>query len=198
MLSKMESGLVVLAGAFIVVLLLAAGAGAAEEDPAPQAEHPFYLDSGDIVEVSVWRDETLNREVLVRPDGNISFPLIGEVRARGLSVEELRQAIQEKIIEFIPDTTVTVMLVQLGSPRIYVLGKVNKPGMYIMQGRTTVVQALALAGGVTPFAGERSIRIIRVRGDKQVEIPFNYVKLRHGDDLEQNIFLEPGDTIIVP
>ncbi|WP_027182955.1 polysaccharide biosynthesis/export family protein [Desulfovibrio inopinatus] len=158
----------------------------------------FHLGGGDVLEVSVWNDEALNREVLVRPDGYISFPLIGDVVAKGRTIEDVRAEIEKRIREFIPDTTVTVMLLKLTSPQVYVVGKVNSPGMYLMQGPTRVMQALAWAGGPTAYASQSSIRILRSENGAQEVFRFDYDDVKSGDDLEQNILLHPGDTIVVP
>ena len=166
------------------------------------ADSIFPLGPGDVLEVSAWKDEALSRKVLVRPDGYISFPLIGDVQAQGLSVEELRLQIETKVQEFVPDVAVTVILLEANSSRLYVVGKVNKPGVFLMMGETTVVQALAWAGGPATFAATDSIRIIRRAGGKQQVIGFDYDDLADASlddvDLSSNIVLHPGDTIIVP
>jgi polysaccharide export outer membrane protein len=158
----------------------------------------FYLGPGDILEVSVWKDEALSRQVVVRPDGNISFPLIGDVVARGRTVDQLRAAVEGKIKAFVPDAPVNVMVVQVGSPKVYVVGKVAKPGLYIMGEPLRVMQVLAMAGGMTPFAKKDDIIIIRKDNGGQKVFPFNYSQVAEGKDLGQNIRLEPGDTVVVP
>jgi polysaccharide export outer membrane protein len=158
----------------------------------------FCLGPGDVLEVSVWKDEALTRQVIVRPDGKISFPLIGDVLAQGRTVDELRQSIEAEIKVFVPDAPVNVMIVQVGSPKVYVVGKVAKPGLYIMGEPLRVMQVLAMAGGTTPFAKKDDIIIIRKEGDHQKIFEFNYSKVAEGKDLDQNIRLEPGDTVVVP
>jgi polysaccharide export outer membrane protein len=158
----------------------------------------FALGPEDILEISVWKDEALTKQVVVRPDGWISFPLIGDIQAAGRTVEELRQEIQTRIKTYVPDAPVTVMVMKVGSPKVYVVGKVAKPGVYIMGEPMRVMQVLAVAGGATPFADKNSILIIREENNKQVVYKFNYDKVSKGKELEQNINLKPGDTVVVP
>ena len=158
----------------------------------------FALGPEDILEISVWKDEALTKQVVVRPDGWISFPLIGDIKAVGRTVEELRQEIQTRIKSYIPDAPVTVMVIKVGSPKVYVVGKVAKPGVYIMGEPMRVMQVLAMAGGATPFADKNSILIIREENSKQRIYNFDYNKVANGKELEQNISLRPGDTIVVP
>ena len=159
---------------------------------------PFCLGPEDVLEISVWKDEALTRKVLVRPDGKISFPLIGDIQAQGRTVEELRQAMNNKMMAFVPDAPVSVMLVLVGSPKIYVVGKVVKPGVYIMGTTLRVMQALAMAGGATPFANKDDILIIRQENGRQKTFKFNYNKVADGKKLVQNICLKRGDTVVVP
>ncbi|CCH50112.1 polysaccharide biosynthesis/export family protein [Pseudodesulfovibrio piezophilus] len=160
----------------------------------------FRLGAGDILEVSVWGDEALTRpNVIIRPDGMVSFPLVGDMKAAGKTVEALRKEFEKRIKEYVSDAPVTIMLQQLGSPQVYVVGKVNRPGVYLMSGQITVLQALALAGGMTPYAESDDILVVRIgKEGKQTYLPFNYVKAVSGDGLEQNIPLLPGDTVLIP
>ncbi len=181
---------------FFVVLGFGNGSPLFGEESAKQAE--FYLGPGDVLEVSVWKDEALSRQVVVRPDGNISFPLIGDVQAQGRTVDELRKAVEDKIKGFVPDAPVNVMVMEVGSPKVYVVGKVGKPGVYIMGEPMRVMQVLAMAGGMTTFAQADDIIIIRNENEGQKVFEFNYSKVAAGKDLEQNIRLRPGDTVVVP
>ena len=164
------------------------------------ARSGFRLGPEDVLELSVWKDEALRKQVVVRPDGKISFPLIGDVVAEGRTVDELRQAVEDKIKAFVPDAPVTVMVVQVASPKVYVVGKVAKPGVYIMGKSLTVMQVLAMAGGTTPFADKDDILIIRKEHGQQKSfgLKFDYSKVAEGKDLSQNISLKPGDTVVVP
>ena len=177
---------------------LAGSVQGAEETRAAPRTSQFRLGPEDVLEISVWRDEALTKQVVVRPDGMISFPLIGDILAKGQTVEELRQAVEKEIKAFVPDAPVTVMLLQLGSPKIYVVGKVAKPGVYLMGHNLTVLQALAMAGGMTPFADKDDILILRKENGQQKTMKFNYGRVSAGKELEQNIVLRARDTIVVP
>jgi len=159
----------------------------------------YELRPGDVVAVSVWQEPGLEQLVLVRPDGGISFPLAGDLRADGLTVEGLAEAITSRLTRYIPEPVVTVTLQEIPGNRVYVIGRVNSPGDYAIVARdVSVMQALAMAGGLTPFADEKNIRVLRREGGEQRAIPFNYKKVRRGEELGQNIALQAGDVIIVP
>jgi polysaccharide export outer membrane protein len=162
------------------------------------AESGYGLQPGDVVRVSVWREETLDQGVLVRPDGGISFPLAGEVDAEGKTVTELTDEIARRLAEFIPNPVVTVSLQENDGNRIYVTGRVNQPGVFLVNRPVDVMQALSMAGGLTPFADKDAIKVLRRRGDTQIAIPFNYKLAQKGQGLQQNILLQPGDTLVVP
>ena len=188
---------------FLVVLLiminLFAGLSYGSEDAGhvvPGSQ--FYLGPEDELEISVWKDETLTRQVVVRPDGKISFPLIGDILATGRTVGELQQEIKKKIGVYVPDAPVTVLLLTVNSTKIYVVGKVHKPGVYVMGTTLRIMQVLAMAGGMTTFADEDDILIIREENGKQRFIEFDYGRVAGGKDLEKNIRLKSGDTVVVP
>ncbi len=182
----------------LVVLFLVFSGGAGVLLCEAQTGAPFNLGPGDRLEISVWKDEALSRQVVVRPDGKISFPLIGDVVAQGRTVDQLRQAVEAKIKVFVPDAPVNVMVIEVGSPKVYVVGKVGRPGLYIMGETLRVMQVLAMAGGTTTFAKKDEILIIRTQNGAQKVFAFNYSEVADGKDLEQNIRLEPGDTVVVP
>src|SRR5215470_656265 len=152
----------------------------------------------DTLEISVWREDTLKKEVLVRPDGGMSYPLIGDVQAAGKTVHEIREEITKRLERFIPDAVVSVAVLKVGSQRIYVIGRVNKPGEYPIGRYVDVLQALSMAGGLTPFADSNDIRVMRREGDRQVVLPFEYARVVRGQKLEQNIQLRGGDVVVVP
>lgn len=158
----------------------------------------YVLGPDDVLEISVWKDDTLNKEVVVRPDGKISFPLIGDIEAKGKTVEELRKDIEKKIQVFVPDTPVSIVVKTVRSPKVYVVGQINTPGIYIMVEKLRVMQALSMAGGTTAFADKNDILIIRNQNGHQKTFKFNYTQVAKGKHLDQNIILEPGDTIVVP
>ena len=162
-----------------------------------QAE--FYrVGPGDVLEVSVWRDETLSRELIVPPDGLLSFPLIGDVNVAGMSVAQIRDAIRKKLSEYVPDASVTVILKTINSLTAYVIGQVKNPGSFAINMETRVMHLLAMAQGLTPFASEKEIHVLRHMKDKIEKIPFNYRDVLRGDNLEQNILLRSGDVVVVP
>jgi len=159
----------------------------------------FYLiGPEDVLEISVWKDPELTKQVIVRPDGRISFPLIGEVEAGGHTVKSLEDKLKKKISEYIPDAMLTVMVIQVNSIKIYVTGKVARPGEYRIGRAINVMQALSLAGGLSAFADANSILILKSEKGSQNKIPFNYKEVKKGKKLEQNIILETGDVIVVP
>jgi polysaccharide export outer membrane protein len=162
------------------------------------ADPGYRLGAEDVMLISVWKDEQLTREVVVRPDGMFSFPLVGDIQAEDRTVEEIRTDLVKRLVKYIPNPNVSVAVMKVLSYKIYVVGRVNKPGEYLIGHYTDVLQALSLAGGLTPFAAENDIKVIRrVRGQQQV-FPVRYGDLRKGQDLEQNILLQRGDTVMVP
>ena len=158
----------------------------------------FHIGPGDILEISVWKDENLSRDVIVPPDYVISFPLVGDLYVKQTSVGKLRKMVAKKLSEFIPEPSVTVMLKEINSWKAYVIGKVTNPGVFAIDMETSVMQVLAMAGGLNPFASEDDVHILRNQGGKTVKIPFDYGKVLSGKNLEQNITLQRGDVIVVP
>ncbi len=161
---------------------------------------PVYLiGAGDVLQISVWKEDGLQQEVLVRPDGGIDFPLVGELQAGGKSTVELQDEIVKKIKRFIPDAVVTVTVSQIYNNTIYVLGKVARPGQYVAKHYMDVTQALAMAGGLTPYAAASSIKVLRRSGGMSQEVfNFDYGEIEDGENLQQNIVLKNGDVVIVP
>ena len=132
------------------------------------------------------------------PDGGISFPLVGDLIAKGHTPVELTTLITESLARFIPEPEVTVTVSQASGNRLYVIGEVNKPGEFAMARPTNVLQALAMAGGLTPYAERDSIRVLRGAGEQQQALSFNYTDVAGGKGLKQNIELQPGDVVLVP
>jgi len=161
-------------------------------------ETTYKLGPTDVLEISVWKDESLSREVLVPPDCVISFPLIGSINVKGLTVEELKEVVTKKLSEYVPDATVTVLLMQVRSLTAFVIGKVNRPSHFPIDLETNVMQILSMAEGLNPFASSGKIIILRREKGKTVKIPFNYKKVEKGQNLEQNIILKRGDVVVVP
>jgi polysaccharide export outer membrane protein len=194
---------VVLMSAFVILLGLCTVGSAVAEDgvglaPGIPSAKDYRVQPGDSLYISVWREETLQREVTVQPDGGIRFPLVGEIDASGLSLAEVEQAVAARLGQFIPEPVVSVSLLQSLGNRIYVLGRVNNPGEYVVSRNVDVLQALALAGGMTPFAKQKDIRILRGQEAAQRVFKFNFVEVKKGNNLAQNIVLMPGDTVVVP
>jgi polysaccharide export outer membrane protein len=165
---------------------------------AKGAAERYRIQPGDLLRISVWKEQDLQGEVLVRPDGGLSFPLAGDVQATGKSVEELRKELTERLKEFIPDAVVTVAIKEIGGNRVYVLGKVNRPGEFSFSRPLDVMQALSLAGGTTPYAALNDIVILRRNNERVDAIRFRYADVEHGKELSQNVLLHSGDTVVVP
>jgi len=182
-----------IAGVFAIIAGLV-GAAAAQD----VRTEGYDVQPGDVLIISVWNEEEMTREVLVRPDGGISYPLAGDLDAAGHTVDEVRAEIEDKLDKYIPDALVTVQLQEIQGNSVYVLGKVNRPGVFVMASELDVMQALALAGGTATFAKLKDIRILRRENGTQRAIPFNYAEVEEGEDLGQNIVLEPGDVVVVP
>lgn len=184
-----------------IMLLTGLSAPAFAGEPAgsePVAvPYDYRAGAGDVLEITVWREESLTKEVLVRPDGGITFPLIGDLMAGGRSVEEIKTEVAQRLAAFITEPEVNVAVTTVNQ-KIYVLGRVNKPGEFVTPNRVDVMQALAMAGGLTPYADDDNIRIIRRGEGEEVSIPFDYDEVADGDALEQNILLQRGDVIVVP
>ena len=161
-------------------------------------ENSYVIGPGDTLSISVWKEEGLQKEVLVKPDGYITFPLVGDIKASGVNTKELTKLLSDKLNSYIPNPNVTVSVLQSSSNRVYVIGQVNKPGQFVTLQYMDVLQALTLAGGLTPYADSDNIKILR-RSEKGKEIfEFDYDEVVSGDGMEMNIILKAGDTVVVP
>jgi polysaccharide export outer membrane protein len=159
----------------------------------------YQLAPGDSLNISVWKEDGLQeQQYLISPDGTIIFPLIGTVLATGKTITELKDQLATKLSDFISDPSVTVKLLNNQGNSIFVIGKVNKPGQVFSGRKIDVLQALSLAGGLTVFADADSISVLRRTGNETKVFPFDYDNVIKGEDLQQNIMLEPGDTVTVP
>lgn len=176
--------------------LTPSGTDEVESKSFPEAV--YLLGPEDMVKVSVWRDDQLTQEVVVRPDGMISFPLVGDVPAAGRTVEEVRLELVKRLGKFMPNPHVSVLATKLHSYKIYVTGRVQRPGEFLVGHYTDVLQALSLAGGLTPFAAENDIKVMRRNQGDQKVFRFRYGDIRNGKGLEQNILLQRGDVVVVP
>ena len=150
--------------------------------------------------MKAWKTESrqMLKQVLVRPDGGISFPLAGNVVAAGKSVDELQSLITEQLTKYIPDPVVTVSTRQLSGNKVYVIGQVNRPGEFLANRYMDVVQALSVAGGMTPYAAANKIKVLRRENGQLTAILFRYGDIEKGENLEQNIMLQSGDVVLVP
>jgi polysaccharide export outer membrane protein len=158
----------------------------------------YKLQPGDLLTVNVWKETDLQSDVLIRPDGGISFALAGDMPAAGLTTDQLRVELETRVRKLIPDAVVTVSVKSPNGNRIYVIGKVNHPGDFPLLRPIDVLQAISMAGGVTPFANTDKIRVLHREGAEQNSVRFRYGDVAKGRHLEQNILLQSGDTVIVP
>lgn len=165
---------------------------------APQESPSFLIGPNDILSIYVWKEPELTREVTVMPDGRVTFPLAGDIVAQGQTVTQLKKTITQKLEKYVTAAEVTVIVRESRSQMIYAIGKVARPGPYPLTAGMTILQALSTAGGFTEWADQKNIMIMRRQAGKEIQIPFNYKEFTSGQNLEKNILLHPGDTIVVP
>ncbi len=168
-----------------------------------QAEIPaetqnYIIGPEDVLYIHIWREENLSKTVMVRIDGKISLPLIDEIQASGLTPLQLKDIVREKYKDFIDDPMITVIVMEANSSKVYISGKIKNPGVYRLRSETTIAQIISIAGGFTEWADQSKIILLRKEDGKEKRMTVNYKKIIRGDDLESNIVLKPGDTIIVP
>jgi len=180
-----------------------------QKAPAPRAGEPavpgavappagYVIGPDDVLGIVFWREKDLSADVVVRPDGMISLPLLDEISVAGLTPAELREKVMVEANKFVEDANATVVVKQINSRRVFITGSVAKPGAYPLTGSMTVVQLVALAGGLLEFAEGTKIRVMRMEKGAPVALPLNYKTFSEGKNLRQNIELKPGDTVIVP
>jgi polysaccharide export outer membrane protein len=189
--------------AFVVTDASAQQRSAAAQPPAavkskmaPMLEE-YRIGPEDVLSISVWKNEAMSRVLPVRPDGMISLPLLDDVMAAGLTPTELRNVLAQKLTEYVPSPAVTVIVNDVKSFKVSVIGEVMRPARYELKSRTSVLDVLALAGGFNQFAARTRIVVLRQEGDKKIRIPFNYNRVTSGSD-EENVYLRPGDIVLVP
>jgi polysaccharide export outer membrane protein len=165
---------------------------------AALAEDPYTIIPGDVLQVTVWKEEGLDQEVLVLADGSITFPLVGSIEAEGKTPAQLQKEIKDKLSQLIPDAAVTVAVKAALGHTVSVIGQVAKPGEILMGHGLTVMQALSQAGGLTPYASESGIIILHRDHGKETSTPFPYEDVVEGDHLDKDVVLHPGDVVVVP
>ena len=182
----------------------------AQETPAPEAETdqpvqaaaipgPTYrIGPGDVLDISVSKDEALTKLMPVLPDGTISFPLVGKLQAGGRTIEEFKADLETRITRYVPDPVLSVSVQQVNSMMVYVIGRVNSPGRVMLNRNVTALQALAMAGGPNPFAKRNKIKIFREKTDRTLIFDFPYDDISQGEHLEYNIEMQRGDVMVVP
>ena len=168
--------------------------GAAESVPG----EAYVIGAGDVLDIAVWKDEALTRSVTVLPDGTISFPLAGDMRAAGKTVAGFRADMEQRLSRFVTELVLSVEVKQINSMQIYVIGRVNGPGRQILNGNLTVLQALSSAGGLNPFARKDRITVMRTEGGETRSFPVRDSEVIEGENPGQNILLKRGDVVVVP
>jgi polysaccharide export outer membrane protein len=186
---KIKTLLWLIIGHLLFISLSTANAGAAQS---------YKLRQGDLIQVSVWGEDKLQKESLVLPDGSITYPLAGRVEVVGLTSTEVEKRIADKLKAYLPDPQVSVVIVSITGNTAHVMGKVLKPGQVLMAGPMTVLDALSMAGGLDKFADRSNIKVLRNTPQGQKAISVHYDQLLRGQNLESNITLIPGDTVLVP
>lgn len=169
---------------------------AGEQETSPLAD--YVIGPGDMLYISVWKDESLTRQAVVLPDGKIAFPLVGQLPAAGRTVAELTTDMEQKLERFVPGVTLSIVVQQVNSLMVYVIGKVNNPGRFLLNSDIKVLQALAMAGGLNPFAKRGDIKIFREAGGGTKILYFDYDKVTGAEEVRQDIRLRRGDVIVVP
>ena len=170
---------------------------AAVKSPVASSLEEYRIGPEDVLSISVWKNDPMSRVLPVRPDGMISLPLLDDVMAAGLTPTELRNLLAQKLAEYVPSPAVTVIVNDVKSFKVSVIGEVIRPARYELKSRTSVLDVLALARGFNQFAARTRIVVLRQEGDKKVRIPFNYNRVTNGND-EENLYLRPNDIVLVP
>lgn len=162
---------------------------------APEGD--YQIGPEDVLDISVWKNQELSRKVPVRPDGKISLPLVNDIQAAGLTPTQLRQQLTTKLAEFVPTPEVSVVVAEVQSNKVAVVGAVKMPNRFTLRSPATVLEMIALAQGLTEFANKDRIVVLRTNGTTTTRIPFNYRKVADGSD-QENFLVKPGDIIVVP
>jgi polysaccharide export outer membrane protein len=201
MIKQLQMAVIVVLVALAIPLRAQNATGISNPAEAPKnaaADPNYIIGAQDVLSISVWKEPDLTREVPVRPDGKISMPLLNDVQAAGLTPTQLANQITVSLKKFVTEPQVTVIVTQINSQRVYILGEVNRAGAYPLLPQMTFLQALSSAGGFTEFANVKKIYLLRQESGKQQKYPFNYKEVIAGKNGEENILLMAGDTIVVP
>lgn len=183
----------------VAIFITMTSLSATAEDVPGQQLQDYIIGPEDVLEVSIWKNQDISREVRVRPDGKISLPLIGEIRAAGLNVELLRKTITERVKEYQEGAVVSIIVKEINSYKIFILGEVVRPGVFLLKAKTSVLQALALAGGFNQFASKNKVVVIRNKKDGITEkIRININEIVKEGSMDKDVILMPQDTIFVP
>lgn len=190
-----------------VIVLCAATSAWAQSAPAntataaaarvAAATAEYTIGPEDVLDISVWKNPELSRKVPVRPDGKVSMPLINDIQAAGLTPSELREQLAKRLAEFVPSAEVAVIVSEVQSLKVAVVGAVKTPGRFMLKSPATVLECIALAQGLTEFAARDRIVVLRQNGNTTARIPFNYSKIADANG-QDNFFVRPGDIIVVP
>lgn len=210
------AAVICVAGFFCMIFCSAPAHGALDSAPAPEkglgqtvakgvmnspafpVGSDYVIGPGDVIDISLWKEESLSKSVVVLPDGRIYFPLIGQIQASDRTVGDLKQEIEERLKPYVPAPVLSVEVKQVNSMLIYVIGRVNTPGRFVLNANVNVLQALAMAGGLNPFAKRDKIKVLRQEAGKTKSLPFHYDDVIEGSRLEENIVLKRGDLVVVP
>ena len=180
-------------GALLSVLLILPSAAHAQSSGLE-----YRIGPEDVLHISVWKEDDLDRKVLVRPDGGISFPLAGDIQVSGRTPLEVQDEIRSRLQRYVQDAEVTVSVDKISGYTVFVLGEVEEPGQFTLGRYVDVVQALTLAGGFTPYANSRDIQILRRQDGREVTFSFDFRSVSRGRNLKQNIILQSGDVVLIP
>lgn len=175
-----------------------AAAAAAPRPTDPVLPPGYVIGTDDVLSIVYWKDKDMSADAKVRPDGRIALPLINEVQAAGLTPEQLHRKLTEESKKYMEDANITVVVREINSRKAFITGEVNKPGPYPLTAPTTVMQLISMAGGLREYADAKKIMIMRSENGRQTSLPFNYKEVAGGKNLQQNIELKPGDTVVVP
>jgi len=185
--------------ALILILANCAGISANQQPPANAVPGDFVIGVEDVLAVSVWREPEVSvKEIMVRPDGKISLPLVSDIQASGLTPRQLQDRITEKLKEYVSSPNVTVVVLKISSQSVSIVGQVTRPGVYFLGSPMTVLELLAKAGGFREEANTKKISIVREENGKTSRFLFNYKDVSKGQNFQQNISLKNGDVVIVP